>query len=67
MRRGDRRTLSEESWRYRYLTRLPSPKRPVTDGPFADAEELVAGFWIRNVRSIDEAVEWAEGQWHSIP
>ena len=30
----------------------------VTDGPFAATRELVAGFWIWKVRSIDEAVEW---------
>ncbi|GMU65844.1 MAG: dehydrogenase [Acidobacteriota bacterium] len=35
-------------------------KRSVTDGPFAEAKELVAGFWIWNVRSLDEAVEWAK-------
>jgi hypothetical protein len=34
-------------------------KRFVTDGPFAEAKELVAGYWIWQVRSIDEAVEWA--------
>jgi hypothetical protein len=30
----------------------------VTDGPFAEAKELVGGFWIWQVRSIEEAVEW---------
>lgn len=35
-------------------------KRSVTDGPFAEAKELVAGFWIWNVRDLDEAVEWAK-------
>ena len=34
-------------------------KRSVTDGPFAETKELVAGFWIWQVRSMDEAVEWA--------
>jgi hypothetical protein len=32
--------------------------RTVVDGPFAETKELVAGFWIWNVKSIDEAVEW---------
>src|SRR5512145_3011654 len=32
--------------------------RSVTDGPFAETKELVAGFWIWQVKSIDEAVEW---------
>ena len=35
-------------------------KRTVVDGPFAETKELVAGFWIWQVRSIDEAVEWAK-------
>jgi hypothetical protein len=30
----------------------------VTDGPFAETKELIAGFWIWQVRSIEEAVEW---------
>jgi hypothetical protein len=33
--------------------------RKVVDGPFTEAKELVAGYWIWEVRSIDEAVEWA--------
>jgi hypothetical protein len=32
--------------------------RTVTDGPFAETKELVAGFWIWKVASIDEAVNW---------
>jgi len=35
-------------------------KRSVTDGPFSETKELVAGYWIWNVGSIDEAVEWAK-------
>src|ERR1051326_1374114 len=35
-------------------------RRTVTDGPFAEAKELVAGFWIWQVRSIEEALEWAK-------
>ena len=34
-------------------------KRTVVDGPFAETKELIAGFWIWQVRSMDEAVEWA--------
>jgi hypothetical protein len=34
-------------------------KRTVTDGPFAETKELVAGFWIWQVRSMEEAIEWA--------
>src|ERR1700712_3828612 len=32
----------------------------VTDGPFAEAKEVVGGFWIIQARSVDEAVEWAK-------
>lgn len=32
----------------------------VTDGPFTESKELVAGFWVWNVGSLDEAVEWAK-------
>ena len=32
--------------------------RVVTDGPFAETRELIAGFWIWKVKSIEEAVEW---------
>ena len=31
----------------------------VTDGPFAESKELIAGFWILQVSSEDEALEWA--------
>ena len=34
------------------------PGRTVSDGPFANTSELVAGFWIWEVQSMDEAVEW---------
>jgi hypothetical protein len=34
--------------------------RTVIDGPFAETKELVAGFWLWQVRSIDEAVEWVK-------
>jgi hypothetical protein len=33
-------------------------KRTVIDGPFAETKELVAGFWLWQVRSMDEAIEW---------
>ncbi|MBV9182407.1 MAG: YciI family protein [Acidobacteria bacterium] len=33
-------------------------QRTVTDGPFAETKELIAGFWIWKVQSMDEAVEW---------
>ena len=35
-------------------------KRTVIDGPFAETKELVAGFWIWQVKSKDEAIEWGK-------
>ena len=36
------------------------PERTVVDGPFAETAELVAGFWLWQVRDMDEAVEWVK-------
>ncbi len=38
--------------------RFSGDKRTVIDGPFAETKELIAGFWIWQVKSMDEAVEW---------
>src|SRR3984957_8621296 len=38
--------------------RFSGTKRTVIDGPFTETKELIAGFWIWQVRSMDEAVEW---------
>ena len=35
-------------------------KRTVIDGPFAETKELIAGFWLWQVKSMDEAIEWVE-------
>jgi hypothetical protein len=35
-------------------------KRSVTDGPFIETRELIAGFWIWQVKSMDEAIAWAK-------
>lgn len=35
-------------------------RRKVVDGPFAETKELVAGFWIWQVKSLDEAIEWVK-------
>lgn len=40
--------------------RFDGPKRTVVDGPFAETKELVAGVWIFQVRSMEEAVEWVK-------
>ena len=34
--------------------------RPVIDGPFTEAKELVAGFWLWQVKSLEEAIEWVK-------
>ena len=38
--------------------RFSGADRTVTDGPFAETKELIAGFWLWQVRSMDEALEW---------
>jgi len=38
--------------------RFAGGKRQVIDGPFAETKELIAGYWIWQVRSMDEALEW---------
>jgi hypothetical protein len=38
--------------------RFSGAKRSVIDGPFAETKELIAGFWMWKVKSMDEALEW---------
>ncbi len=38
--------------------RFSGPRRTVVDGPFTETKELVAGFWLWEVASMEEAVEW---------
>ncbi len=38
--------------------RFEGSRRTVMDGPFTEAKELIAGFWLWQVKSMDEAVEW---------
>ena len=38
--------------------RFSGTKRTVIDGPFSESKELIAGFWLWKVKSMDEAVEW---------
>ena len=40
--------------------RFAGSKRTVTDGPFAETKELIAGYWIWQVKSMEEAVEWVK-------
>src|ERR1700704_5025585 len=38
--------------------RFDGKKRTIIDGPFAESKELVGGYWLWQVRSLDEALEW---------
>lgn len=40
--------------------RFSGAKRSVVDGPFTESKELIAGFWLWQVKSLDEAIEWAK-------
>jgi hypothetical protein len=40
--------------------RFSGKDRTVVDGPFVETKELVAGYWIWDVRSMDEAIEWVK-------
>ena len=40
--------------------RFSGKDRTVIDGPFAEAKELIAGFWLWQVRSLEEAIEWVK-------
>jgi hypothetical protein len=40
--------------------RFSGEKRTVIDGPFTESKELIAGFWLWQVRSMEEAVEWVK-------
>src|SRR5438105_9775187 len=40
--------------------RFSGPTRTVIDGPFTETKELIAGFWLWQVRSMEEAVEWVK-------
>lgn len=40
--------------------RFSGDKRTVIDGPFSETKELIAGFWILQVKSLEEAIEWVK-------
>jgi hypothetical protein len=56
MRSGDGLKPSSQGKRVAF----DGPSRKVIDGPFADPRALVAGFWIWEVKDMDEAVAWAK-------
>jgi hypothetical protein len=47
--------------------RFSGDKRSVVDGPFSETKELVAGFWIFNVKSREEAIEWVKRAPNPMP
>ena len=53
---GDGLKPSREGARVRF----DGDRRSVVDGPFAETRELVAGYWIWQVKSLDEAIEWVK-------
>jgi hypothetical protein len=40
--------------------RVQFPERKVVDGPFTETKELLAGYWLIQVKSLDEAIEWVK-------
>jgi hypothetical protein len=51
---------SSKSARIHFTGKFDNKKVSVIDGPFTETKELVAGFWIWQVRSMEEAIEWAK-------
>ena len=47
--------------------RFSGEKRTVIDGPFAEAKELIAGFWLFQVKSKEEAIEWVKRSPNPFP
>jgi hypothetical protein len=56
MQSGDGLKPSSQGKRVRFS----GSKRTVIDGPFPETKELVAGFWLWNVKSMQEAIEWVK-------
>ena len=47
--------------------RLVGDKRRVIDGPFAETKEVIAGYWVWQVKSREEALEWVRRCPHPMP
>ena len=47
--------------------RFSGSERTVVDGPFAETKELIAGFWIFQVNSLEEAIEWVKRAPNPMP
>ena len=46
--------------RFGKRVRFSGAKRTVTDGPFTETKELIAGYWLWQVKSMEEAIEWVK-------
>lgn len=55
---------SAKGWRIRYSGDKGRDKRTYVDGPFAETKELIAGFWIWQVKDMEEAIEWVKRMPH---
>jgi hypothetical protein len=53
--------------RFGKRVRFQGDQRLVTDGPFAETKEVVAGYWVWQVKSMDEAIEWVRRCPHPMP
>ena len=53
---GDGLRASSQGARIHYT----GDQRTVVDGPFTEAKELIAGYWLWQVKSLEEAIEWAK-------
>jgi len=51
---------SSQGVRIHFTGRFDTKETRVLDGPFTETKELIAGFWIWQVRSMEEAIEWAK-------
>ncbi|MGI8740116.1 MAG: YciI family protein [Gammaproteobacteria bacterium] len=49
-----------QSSSYGARVKFSGKKRIVTDGPFVETKELIAGFWLWQLKSLDEAIEWVK-------
>lgn len=63
MMAGDGLKPSREGKRVKFS----GDRRLVTDGPFAETKELIAGYWVWQVKSMDEAIEWVKRCPHPMP
>ncbi len=64
---GDGLRPSREGKRVRFTREDRAEDRIVMDGPFTESKELIAGYWLWQVESIDEAIKWVRRCPHPMP